>query len=135
MSPLLLDTCALIWGAGGSPMRDEAIAALDDANRQGQPIYISPISSWEIALLVSRGKLSFTVQDWDAAFEERAGQKLADMPPAVLRASSFLPGTPPGDSADRIIIATARAYGMCIVTRDQNILDYASQGHADYLEC
>ena len=44
------------------------------------------------------------------------------------RNSTFLPGNPPNDPADRITIATARAGGMAVVTRDLKILDYAAGG-------
>jgi PIN domain nuclease of toxin-antitoxin system len=52
-----------------------------------------------------------------------------------LIASSFLPGKPPRDPADRIIAATARDLGATLVTRDRALLDYGSQGHIAVLEC
>ncbi len=60
---------------------------------------------------------------------------LAKMPPEVLIESSFLPGEPPADPADRIIIATAREFGMRIVTRDRAMLSYARAGHAEAIAC
>jgi PIN domain nuclease of toxin-antitoxin system len=49
--------------------------------------------------------------------------------------SSFLPGTPPRDPADRIIAATARDHGCTLITRDRVLIDYAEQGHIRVLEC
>ena len=60
---------------------------------------------------------------------------MSDMPIDVLVASSTMPGTPHGDPADRIIVATAREYGLRIVTRDAKILDYAARGHVLALAC
>jgi PIN domain nuclease of toxin-antitoxin system len=49
--------------------------------------------------------------------------------------SSFLPGTPPRDPADRIFAATARREGMTLMTRDGRLLDYSRQGHLQALAC
>ena len=61
--------------------------------------------------------------------------ELAELSPQILIASSFLPGDPPGDPADRILAATAREYGYTLVTRDRPLLDYAKQGHLQALAC
>jgi PIN domain nuclease of toxin-antitoxin system len=61
--------------------------------------------------------------------------QLADMSAELLIASSFLPGTPPRDPADRIMAATAREYGYVLMTRDRPLLDYASGGHMQALAC
>ena len=136
-APLLLDTCALIWGMNDDRLDDDAVAALDAASDLGQPVYLSPITAWEIGLLVARGRLTITSrpESWFAEAVEVTGTKLAALPPDVLIESSFLPGEPPADPADRIIIATAREFGMRIVTRDRAILSYAEAGHAMALEC
>ena len=50
----------------------------------------------------------------DAWFEQLLlipGIALADLTPAILIASSFLPGDPPRDPIDRILAATARETG------------------------
>jgi PIN domain nuclease of toxin-antitoxin system len=60
---------------------------------------------------------------------------LAELSPQILIASSFLPGDPPTDPADRIFAATAREYGYTLVTRDRPLLDYAEQGHLKALAC
>jgi PIN domain nuclease of toxin-antitoxin system len=53
----------------------------------------------------------------------------------ILADSCALPGKPPNDPADRIIIATARESDMTIVTRDRLILDYARAGHVRAMAC
>ena len=57
------------------------------------------------------------------------------MSPDVLVASSFLPGKPPGDPADRIIAATARDLGATLITRDRALLGYGKQGHLSVAGC
>jgi len=134
MTPLLLDTCAVIWIAAAAPISEAAKDALCDPET---PAYVSPISAWEVGLLVSRGRLplSMSPQAWFRAFLEEPGAELAPMVPDTLIDASFLPGEPPRDPADRVILATARAHGMRIVTRDRAILSYAKAGHAWALEC
>ncbi len=136
-APLLLDTCAVIWILKNEHMKDGAVSAINDASETGEAIFASPISAWEIGQLVSRGRLSLSAPPLKlfSAFLDTRGARLAELPPSVLIDSSFLPGTPPNDPADRIIIATAREFGLQIVTRDRRILDYAEQGHVQALAC
>ena len=61
--------------------------------------------------------------------------RLADLTPAIFIDSSFLPGQPPRDPADRIIIATARENDLTILTRDRLILEYAKAGNVRALAC
>ena len=133
----LLDTCAMIWVAEGAPLREEARALLEKAETGGGEIWVSPISAWEIGLLMARGRIVSTRSPsaWFAEFTAHPSVALAPMPPEVLIASSWLPGAPPPDPADRIIIATARQYGLSIMTRDARILDYAAEGHVRAMKC
>ncbi len=137
MRPLLLDTCAVIWIAAGDSISDEATEALRDANAGETTIGISPISVWEIGLLVARGPLALSTSPraWISTVLAQPGVALAEMSPDTLIDSSFLPGEPPRDPADRIILATARAEGMRIVTRDRAMLSYARTGHAEAIAC
>ena len=63
------------------------------------------------------------------------GMRLAELSPEILIASSFLPGTPPKDPADRILLATARDLGATLVTRDRAILAYGESGQINTLAC
>ena len=64
-----------------------------------------------------------------------AGVALAQMPPAVLIAASFLPPSQLRDPADRIIAATARTYGYAVMTRDGALLAFGAAGHLDAIAC
>lgn len=136
-APLLLDTCAVIWVSEDQPVSSQAMNALDEAHLDGEPVYVSPITAWEVGLLVSRGRLALLLkpQLWFQRLLDVSNVRLADMSPDLLIASSFLPGTSPRDPADRIIAATAREYGYTLVTRDRPLLDYADQGHIRALAC
>lgn len=135
--PLLLDTCAVIWIANGDEVSEGCIAAIDNSRKTEEPIFVSPITAWEIGLLVARGRLNLLMQPirWFDQMLQAPGVRLADMSTDVLIASSFLPGRPPNDPADRIIAATAREHSYVLVTRDHQLMDYAQQGHVQSLLC
>ncbi len=118
-------------------MSTESREAIATAQVEGRGIYVSPITAWEIATLVSRGRLtlSLTPDVWFLTLLALPGMRLASMPPNVLIASAFLPGSPPRDPADRIIAATGRTYGFTIVTRDGELLPYADAGHIMAIRC
>lgn len=136
-APLLLDTCAVIWIAEDQAISGTAALALDQAHAADQFVYVSPITAWEIGLLVARGRLTSIIkpQLWFERVLDVAKIRLADMSPDLLISSSFLPGEPPRDPADRIIAATAREFGYTLVTRDRLLLAYAEQGHMQAVGC
>ena len=100
-APLLLDTCAVIWISDDQPIASEAQETLLEALHAGELAFVSPITAWEIGLLVSRGRvrLNMSPQLWFNRMLAAPGIALADMSPAVLIASSFLPGNPRGGNA------------------------------------
>ena len=136
MSPLLLDTNAAIW-LSRDELKASASAKLDEAARVGVATYLSPITAWEIGLLVSRNRLSLgtTPQRWFARILAMPNVHLAELSPDILIASSFLPGTPPRDPADRILLATARDLGATLVTRDRLLLKYGEDGQVSTIAC
>ena len=147
MTELLLDTCAVIWTGNDDPIDADATAMINSNHREGGRTYVSLFSAWELGLLVSRARLRLErpVASWFEDYVTNGritlNRPLKPQPrteneqPQTLIASSFLPGEPPADPADRIIIATAREMNLCIVTRDRLILDYASAGHVRALRC
>jgi PIN domain nuclease of toxin-antitoxin system len=100
-------------------------------------VYVSPMTAWEIASLVSKNRLqlSLSPEAWFDALLGFAGVRLAPVPPRVLIASTSLPGVPPKDPVDRIIAATGRTYGYALITRDGELTLYARAGHIELVEC
>ncbi|MBW8734165.1 MAG: type II toxin-antitoxin system VapC family toxin [Asticcacaulis sp.] len=137
MTGLLLDTCACIWISEDAPLSELAVDALNEAWRTGNDVRISPLTAWEIGMLMARGRLTsrLSPRAWFHRLAGVDGVALAELSPDILLESNALPGEPPRDPADRIIIATAREIGLTIVTRDKLILDYADQGHVLALAC
>lgn len=133
----LLDTHAAIWASEGKPLSNAATTILGQAGTGAARIKVSPITAWEVGLLVAKGRLAMRAKPsiWFDGFCRLSGISLAVLSGDILIDSSFLPGKVHGDPADRIIIATARAEGLTILTRDRQILDYAEAGHVMALEC
>lgn len=137
MPSLLVDTCALIFLTMGEEQSGKAKAVIQRAYEAGEAVFVSPMSAWEIGLLVSRGRLNLSMSPmrWFDAMTERPGFTLAELSPEILIASSFLPECPLRDPADRIIAATAREFGHTLLTRDKQLLAYADKGHIRALPC
>jgi PIN domain nuclease of toxin-antitoxin system len=132
VSDLLLDTCAVIWTGLGIPISPAALGEI--ATRQ---LHVSPISALEIGILVRRNRLMVNgpAKLWFATLSHRLNATLPPLTTDLLIASTELPGDPPNDPFDRIVIATALAQGLRIVTRDKLILAYARQHNIASLAC
>jgi len=138
---VLLDTCAIIWLANGDPLEAGAMEAIAQAAR-ANGTFVSPISAWEIGLLsrpTARRSLALQFLPDPKTWFERVmagpGIKAAPFTPQVAIDASYLPGNLHGDPADRIIISTARQLGVPVVTRDRQIIAYASAGHLQAILC
>jgi PIN domain nuclease of toxin-antitoxin system len=134
---LLLDTCAVIWLSEGAEVAPAVLSVINDVLRKDGAIFLSPVSAWEIGMLVAKGRIKLRL---DPVAAYRALLRLPKVEEAALTAeilvgSSFLPGRPHADPFDRVIVATARERGLTIVTRDHAILSYAEAGHVAALEC
>ena len=136
-APLLLDTHTAIWITEDQPLAKGAVEAIDSAYRAGNTIFVSAITAWEVGLLASRNRLSLVARPerWFQQLLAISGVRLAELSPDILIASSFLPGTPPRDPADRILLATARDLGATLVTRDRLMLKYGEDGQVSTIAC
>lgn len=119
----LLDTHALIFWSNRESVSDEFIHYFDRQEQQGS-IYVSPVSIWEIAFLVKRGRLELVdVQSWQEDLLSNTGLQL--LPPSAtdMIDSVNLPDIHK-DPFDRLLISQARRHGMLLVTRDRKIAKY-----------
>jgi len=134
--PFLLDTCAELWIVADE-ISPTVADALTQARGHGFLTYVSPVTAWEIGLLARKGRFKshHSPQRWFETLMSKPGASLAELTPALLIESSFLPGSLRGDPADRIIAATAREYGYTFIARDRALLDYGREGYLSVLAC
>lgn len=131
MSPLLLDTHVLVWLLAGSERLGPAARKRIQQASEADQLQLSAISPWELAMLVSKGRLALDrdVGDWLCDALTLSAIRVAPLSPDVAVASTRLPGDLHGDPADRIIVATARQLGATLVTADAALLAYGTAGH------
>jgi PIN domain nuclease of toxin-antitoxin system len=132
MSDLLLDTCAVLWLAEGIELAADARKAVAKGK-----LNVSPISVWEIANLARKNRivLAMPVAKWFRETLDKMEAAMPELTVEVLAGSCELPGSPPSDPADRIIIATAREASMVLLTRDNAILAYSRAGYVRTMVC
>jgi PIN domain nuclease of toxin-antitoxin system len=137
MQPLLLDTHTAIWITRNEQLAPRATEAMNAAYQAAELVLVSPITAWEVGLLVERNRLNLlmTPQRWFSRLLDVPGMHLTELSPEILIASSFLPGTPPRDPADRILLATARHLGATLITRDRLLLKYGEDGQVSTIAC
>lgn len=124
---ILLDTHALVWWVS-EPKRVPAKARrlIDAAMREGDPIAVSSISVWEIAMLVARKRLVFSIDvgDWIASVEALSFLTFVPVDNRIAVRAVQLEEFPNRDPADRIIAATAFGMGATLVTGDARLRAY-----------
>ena len=120
----LLDTHAWVWWIDRDRRLGEpAIARLDTLPADNRP-YLCDISLWEVATLVERRCLAFSVPfaEWlDAAAHPRS-VRLVPITPAIAAETAALPATFHRDPADRVIVATCRVMQLPLLTKDRLIM-------------
>ena len=134
---LLLDTCFMLWISAEQPVARSAVEQVTRVRTAGGAIAVSVMSAWEIGMLVSKGRLPYIRSPlaWFEEFVANGTATVEGVDAELLVESSFLPGTVHGDPTDRVIIATARAKNLAIVTRDRGILDYSAAGFVKSVPC
>lgn len=124
---VLIDTHILLWWVNDpTALSDPARQAIDSAV-QSKSVYASCISSWEIAMLVERGRLrlAMDVRDWLCRCEALPFLSFVAVSNAIAVESVRLPDFPHADPADRIIAATALSLGAPLVTKDRKLQSYS----------
>ena len=118
---ILLDNHIWFYSMNDGPEKlpDEVQKAIHDHDVLG----VSIISCWGIAMLVSKGRLLFSIDVQDSITQalQYKGIKRIDLTPEIAVLATRLPGEFPKDPADGIIVASCIKLGAPLVTYDQNI--------------
>jgi PIN domain nuclease of toxin-antitoxin system len=119
---ILLDTHAAIWLVEGNPAlgpRSKSQARRAATNNE---LVVSAISFWELALLITKGRL----RSRRSAAEHRATIVAAGIRELPLTGDIALRAVDlenlPDDPADRFIAATAIVHGATLMTGDDRLL-------------
>lgn len=129
--PVLLDTHVWVWlMLGDNRLGSASRRMLEKAVPDGL-LRVSVISVWEVAMLEAKGRLTLAAdcESWVREALAAPGVRLAELTPHICISSTRLPGVFHGDPADRMLIATARESDATLLTADQAILQYGSEGY------
>jgi PIN domain nuclease of toxin-antitoxin system len=118
---LLLDTHIWLWSVG-DPKRLTARVAKELGSSSNQ-IWISPVSVWELHLLHRKKRIDLEgidVETWVRRTMESFSFNEATMTVDVALEVSKLK-LPHGDPADHFLVASARVFGLTLVTADRRL--------------
>jgi PIN domain nuclease of toxin-antitoxin system len=118
------------------PLSNPSKRAIREAVNGPDGCFVSAFSAWEVGMLVARRRIVLTLdpQSWFEQLMALPGFGLAEIDGETLIAATRLPDDL-RDPTDRIIVATARARGLAIVTRDRPILGFAETGAVAAIRC
>lgn len=118
---LLLDTHVWLWSLG-EPHRLSRRVAKELDDRQNE-LWLSPISMWEAFLLFKKKRLQISTD-----FASWLANSLNELPvveaPLTFEVARTLPtvALPHEDPADLFLAATAKAFGLTLITADRNLI-------------
>ena len=121
----LLDTHIWIWWVDNPQnLTKKQISTIKKNEKSG--LLLSRISVWEVAKLVEKDRLQFTVpvEDWIELATRYPGVQLVNLTNEIVVNSTQLPGTFHKDPADQLIVATSRVEKVCLLTADEKIKTY-----------
>ena len=103
-----------------SPAQRKALAKISAQN----PVLLSDISLWEIALLHELGRITLNLPllEWLKKAASPPDVQIMPITPEIAAETASLPDSFHRDPADRIIVATARILGESLMTSDAGII-------------
>ncbi len=119
---LLLDTHIWVWSLlDAAKLSKKVRAELESTDNE---LWLSPISSWELLILIEKGRVVVDKEPvpWVAEVSRAVALREAPLTHEVAVESRLI-DLPHQDPADRFLAATARVYDLTLVTADERLLD------------
>ena len=119
---ILVDTHVVVWLAfDPAEISRTAKKAIDDARKNGEGLAISDMTLLELAVLVSKGRISLKISLESFLQEVESRFVVLPIRSRACARAMVLPTNYPKDPADRIIGATALIEGTPLITADREI--------------
>ena len=116
---LLLDTHIWIWSVAEPKQLSQRVQnELKDENNE---LWLSPVSTWEVLLLQSKGRIQLHGNARDWIIRATALMREAPLTHEIVAVAQELP-LPHQDPADRFLAATAEVLGLTLVTADHRLV-------------
>ena len=127
---MLLDTHAWIWAAADEPGRlGPKTRRLIARAASAGTLMVTTASVFEITALATAGRLRLnqSAEKWIRDSVIRGGLRVISIDMDIAIDAGSIPSSALADPVDRMLVASARAYGLTLVTRDRQVLDYANR--------
>ena len=116
---LLLDTHIWIWSVAEPKQLSRRVQ--NELNDENNELWLSPVSTWEVLLLQSKGRIQLHGNARDWIIRATALMREAPLTHEIVAVAQELP-LPHQDPADRFLAATAEVLGLTLVTADHRLL-------------
>jgi PIN domain nuclease of toxin-antitoxin system len=133
VNAVLLDTHIALWlDSGDERLRPSTRTLIDMCWRNGGAVLFSAVSAWEIAQLVSVGRIDLdcSAEDWIEEFLHHPGIDAVPLTHHAAARSYRLHHLEHRDPGDRLLIATAIELACPLVTYDSSIARFGND-HGD----
>ena len=120
----LLDTHTFLWFINGEELNENVLYKIKETDNR---IFLSVVSTWEIAIKLSLNKL-FLESSFDNVTEFLTNNYIETLPIKIEHLNALL-GLPNfhRDPFDRLIIAQAISENLIILTKDEKFKNYPVQ--------
>ena len=118
---IVLDTHAVLWLAQQPELLSQEANKAIVAARQMDGVAVADKTLWELAMLVTRGKVKVQTSLRDFLQEVERNCTVLPITSAIAERAMRFSARYPSDPSDRLIGATAMTHGLQLVTKDKEI--------------